>query len=183
MAAGLPNIRPSTSPSSRHGPCPLLVSGCHLSTADRQLLCLRFPLIDRRHDARFCCLACPLRHDERGVRHRQRRRRRRRRRRWLAATEVRERVFARADGSGDGGTGRGGGVIVTPCRRHHHRYHQWSECVRSRRARDTRVTREWHPRNTTQRCAALRYATLRCAALRCAALRCAVGAWRSAVDG
>ena len=28
---------------------------------------------------------------------------------------------------------------------------QWSVCVRSRRARDARVTREWHPRNTTLR--------------------------------
>ena len=53
---------------------------------------------------------------------------------------------------------------------------QWSVCVRSRRARDARVTREWHPRNTTRRCAALR-----CAALR--GRRSALGARRSAVDG
>ena len=33
MAAGPPNIRSSTSPSSRHGPCPLLVSGYYPSSS------------------------------------------------------------------------------------------------------------------------------------------------------
>ena len=48
----------------------------------------------------------------------------------------------------------GGGVDVATCRRRHKWSvvsGQWSVCVRSRRARDARVTREWHPRNTTLR--------------------------------
>ena len=111
-------------------------------------------------------------YEERGVRHRRRRRRwrrRQRRRRRLRSecaggrggvAHARARPTAAATGRCVS-TSRLVVVVVVSD-------HQWSVCVRSRRTCDARVTREWHPRNTTRRCAAL---------------RCAVGARRSALGG
>jgi hypothetical protein len=79
-------------------------------------------------------------------------------------------AYARAD---DGGGDRRRG-----CRDLRRR--QWSVvsgvCVRSRRASDARVTREWHPRNTTRRCAERSGAAL-------GRRPSAVSGRRSAVDG